>query len=461
MGPQLITGVIEGFYGPPWTDAERLGAFETLSGLGLDTYVYAPKDDLSLRTLWREPYDATRAEALRRLIDASLRQDVQFVWGVSPGLDIRYADDGDLARLHARLEQLLALGCRRFALLFDDVPDRLDARDLARWGSLAAAQAHAVNACHSWLRRRDSAARLAMCPTAYCERMSRAGLGGPGYLEALGRLLDPAIDVFWTGPDIISREISPAHAREVRALLRRKPLIWDNLHANDYDGRRMFCGPYAGRDTALLDDVAGILSNPNCEWPLNAIPLRTLAGFVRAGGTWDARRAYLDGVRAWSHAFETVHGPGAFDDLVLFLDCYYLPHEEGDEARALYDRIKAVMRAAGSIARHDVVECLATIARLRDFCARLSDLCDRPLFHALWRRSWELREELDLLARYVQEASSRSTPAVRSDVHLPSTYRGGMVPRLQRLLTQRPDGAFVPASTAADGAADHDADHAT
>jgi protein O-GlcNAcase/histone acetyltransferase len=461
MGQQLITGVIEGFYGPQWTDAERLGAFETLSGLGLDTYVYAPKDDLSLRARWREPYGATQAEALGQLIAASLRQDVQFVWGLSPGLDIRYADDGDLERLHGRFEQLMALGCRRFALLFDDVPDRLDASDLARWGSLAAAQAHAVNACHSWLRRQDSAARLATCPTAYCERMSRAGLGGPGYLEALGRLLDPAIDVFWTGPDIISREISSAHARDVRAILRRKPLIWDNLHANDYDGRRLFCGPYAGRDTALLTEVAGSLSNPNCEWPLNAVPIRTLAGFVRADAEWDARRAYLDGVRAWSTAFETVHGPAAFDDLVLFLDCYYLPHEEGDDARALYDRIKAVLRAEGSIARQEVVGCLAAIDRLRSFCARLSDLRDRQLFHALWRRSWELREELDLLARYVQEASSRGTPAVRSEFHLPATYRGGMVPRLQRLLTQRPDGTFVAASTAPDGAADHDATHAT
>ena len=76
-------------------------------------------------------------------------------------------------------------------------------------------------------------------------------LGGEGYLATIGRELLPEIDVFWTGPEIISREITVAHVRELQDILRRKPLIWDNLHANDYDGRRFYCGPYAGRPPEL------------------------------------------------------------------------------------------------------------------------------------------------------------------------------------------------------------------
>ena len=44
----------------------------------------------------------------------------------------------------------------------------------------------------------------------------------------------------------------------------------------------------------------------------------------------------------------------------------------------------------------------------------------------------------------------RRKPACRSDFHLPGTYRGGMVARLQRLLVQHPDGTFTPGSTHAD-----------
>ena len=81
------------------------------------------------------------------------------------------------------------------------------------------------------------------------------------------------------------------------------------------------------------------------------------------------------------------------------------------------------------------------------FCARLTELRDRPLFHALSRRVWELREELDLLDRYVDQKSraGRDTP-FSSDSHLEGPYRGGMVARLQGLLTQRPDGTFTAAS---------------
>src|SRR5207253_899503 len=137
--------------------------------------------------------------------------------------------------------------------------------------------------------------RFLFCPTVYCGRMAGSNLGGEGYLAIIGRELTPKIDVFWTGPEIISREIPVAHVQDLQRVLRRKPLIWDNLHANDYDGRRFFCGPYAGRPPELRGEVAGLLSNPNNEFPLNFVPLRTLAEFVRfpAEGRWNPREAYL------------------------------------------------------------------------------------------------------------------------------------------------------------------------
>ena len=114
-----------------------------------------------------------------------------------------------------------------------------------------------------------------------------------------GRELLPEIDVFWTGPEIISREITVAHVRELAEFLHRKPLIWDNLHANDYDGRRFYCGPYGGRPPELRHEVSGLLVNPNNEFPLNYVPLRTLAEFVRGGAAWAPREAYLSAMQEW------------------------------------------------------------------------------------------------------------------------------------------------------------------
>src|SRR5258706_3607036 len=240
--------------------------------------------------------------------------------------------------------------------------------------------------------------------------MAEGKLGGENYLPTVGQELLPEMDIFWTGLEIISREITVAHVEELGKVLRRNPLIWDNLHANDYDGRRFFCGPYAGRPPGLRGAVSGLLSNPNNEFPLNYVPLRTLAEFVRCPATvaWDARKAYLAAMREWLPRFETVGEPVTLEDLILFGDCYYLPHEEGPEAEALYEGARGLLARNPAEWGGQAEAFRKKAARLREFCVRMTELRQRPLFYALSRRIWELREELDLLTGYV-ECKSRNS----------------------------------------------------
>lgn len=42
---EFICGVVEGFYGRPWTTSQRKELFGKLNRWGLESYVYAPKDD--------------------------------------------------------------------------------------------------------------------------------------------------------------------------------------------------------------------------------------------------------------------------------------------------------------------------------------------------------------------------------------------------------------------------------
>jgi hypothetical protein len=444
----FLAGVVEGFYGKPWSEAERVELFDWMAAWGLDTYFYAPKDDLHHRALWREPYEARGLESLRDVSAACGRRGLRFVYGIAPGLDIRYRDASELERLFARVDQMLGAGCGHFALLFDDVPDRMDGEDRDRFGGLAPAQVHVANALFAWIRERRLDARCLFCPTAYCGRMAAGGLGGEGYLDAIGRGLHHQIDVLWTGPEIVSREVTVAHIRDVQAAVGRKPVIWDNLHANDYDGRRFYCGPYAGRPPALRQYIAGILTNPNNEFPLNYVPIRTLAEYLRVEGEWDPRQAWLGGMAEWRTRFETVTGPANADDLLLFGDCFYLPHEEGPAADRLQRRLRDVLWRPPAAWGDEAAALRSEMIGLRTLCARMADLRDRPLFHALSRRVWDLREELDLLDRYLEAKAADPEAVVRSDSHLPGTWRGGMVARLQALLAQRPDGTFVPQTAA-------------
>lgn len=446
--PEFLAGVIEGFYGPPWSRAERFEAFGWLGRFGLNTYFYGPKDDPHHRAIWRQPYSEPDAAALRELIAACQARGLRFVYALGPGLDVSYTRAADLAALQGRFAQLLDLGCRDFCLLFDDIPDRMDPADLAAFGSLPAAQAALANTVFRWTRER-TAGRFLFCPTPYCGRMAASRLGGEGYLGILGRELLPDIDVFWTGPDIISREITVGHIAEVAALLRRPPVLWDNLHANDYDGRRFFCGPYSGRPPELRRVVRGILSNPNTEFPLNFTALHTLGAFTRCAGPWDPRAAHLAALRDWLPQFESLGRPLGFDDLAFFADCYYLPFEDGPEAESFYAQARALLSRDPASWGDEAAAFRRRLARLWQFCAHLAELRHRPLFHALSRRVWELREELDLLDRYVAFHTGTPHPGqpFRSDFHQPGTYRGGFVPRLQTLLRLSPDGSFSPGAT--------------
>ena len=441
--PGVLAGVIEGFYGRPWTSEERRQLFDWMAALGLSTYVYAPKDDLKHRALWREPYSATEAEVVADTLGACHARGLRFIGAVAPGLDIRYSREEELGALVARFEQLVHLGVDDLALLFDDVPDHLHPEDEARWGALALAQCHVANAAWAWVRRRKPGARLLLCPTPYCERMVRQGLGGPGYLEILGRELDAGIDIFWTGPDIVSREISTDHIRELQRLIRRKPVIWDNLHANDYDARRFYCGPYAGRPLGLRPEVSGILINPNCEFGLNEVPIRTFGAFVHAQGGWPAREEYVSAMAAWLTRFDGAGQRLVLEDLVLLGDCFYLPHEDGQEAAALLASARRLVTSDPAGWGSEAVAFLQRAGRLKRACAAVAELRDRRLAHALFRPVWELREELDLLMRYVQDRLADPNAPLRSDFHLPGTYRGSFVARLQQLLDPQPDGTFV------------------
>jgi protein O-GlcNAcase/histone acetyltransferase len=442
----FLAGVIEGFYGPPWTQADRFELFGWMQQWGLNAYLYGPKDDLRHRAIWRETYPDADAAKLAEIIAESARRGLNFFYMLGPGLDLRFTSASDRERLQARFSQLLALGCRNFALLFDDIPDRMDPADRERFGSFAAAQCDVTNELFRWVRAQQPAARFLFCPTPYCGRMAERRLGGEGYLEIVGRELLPEIGVCWTGPEIIAREITVPHVRELRQLLRRAPVIWDNLHANDYDGRRIFLGPYAGRPSELRGEVAGLLTNPNTEYPVNYPAFRTFAEFVRHEGAWNPRAAYGQALAEWLPRFATVGQPITAADLSLFGDACYLPYEDGPAAAQLFAALQRLLATEPARWTPELIAAFREPAtRLRDFCARTAELRDRALFAALSRRTWELREELDLLLGYVRIKEADPQAPATSDFHLPGTYRGGYVARLQQLLRQRADGVFEPA----------------
>lgn len=89
------------------------------------------------------------------------------------------------------------------------------------------------------------------------------------------------IIIIFAGPKVISRLLTKESIQEITDVLRRAPVIWDNLHANDYDQKRVFLGPYSGRSPDLIPKLRGVVTNPNCEYGANFIAIHTLAQWSR------------------------------------------------------------------------------------------------------------------------------------------------------------------------------------
>ncbi|HRI12500.1 MAG TPA: beta-N-acetylglucosaminidase domain-containing protein [Verrucomicrobiota bacterium] len=442
------TGVIEGFYGRPWTATQRHRLFGWMRQGGLTTYVYAPKDDVKHRTRWRLRYTSKEADDLRKLIADARRHGIDWVYALGPGLDIEHGAPKDAADLRRRAEQLLALGVRHFALLFDDIAPQLSPADRARFPSVAAAQAWFANQFLHWLREQAREVSLWFCPTPYCARMCEPSVSESVYLRDLGELLAPEVDVFWTGPEIVSESISIPSMRELSSLLRRPPLIWDNLYANDYDLRRIYFGPYSGRPAALKEATRGILINPNCEFDLNFVPIHTLAAYARNNSVWNLRtihEAWRQAIRDWIPEFHALEPTLISEaDVTLLADCFYLPYSLGPTSQSWlldFGRLLGEPKLLGGPIERRFRATGRAIQQLFD---RLTALTNRDLLYSLYRHVWELKEEVSLMLRYLDWLKSNPLPgaAYFSGEHRAGTYRGGLVAELQRLLPMDADGGF-------------------
>ncbi|CDI98119.1 bifunctional protein NCOAT [Echinococcus multilocularis] len=279
---EFLCGVVEGFYGRPWTYPQRRELFRRMQSLGMNAYLYAPKDDLKHRLSWRELYTDKEAENMRSLIAAADDHNICFIFAISPGSDVVYSDEEDAAALKARLEQALNLGCHAFALLFDDIDMRLCPADQEVFVSPGLAQVALTNKVYEALDRPDV---FLFCPTEYCASRAVPNVNHSTYLATLGSDLAEGIKVMWTGPLVVSKRVPTLGIRDLSRLLKRPIVLWDNLHANDYDQRRVFLGPYAGRPLALRRRrlLHGVLTNPNCEFEANYVAIHTLAQWTRIG----------------------------------------------------------------------------------------------------------------------------------------------------------------------------------
>jgi len=289
--PVPLRGVIEGFYGPPWSFTDRRSVIEFLAARGMNAYVYAPKSDPKHRDRWRDPYDAWELADFRRLTEHAERNHTRVGFALSPGLDIEYRSARDREVVAEKLAPLLDLGVGWVVLALDDIPNR---------PGLAIEQAELAEWLLAELRRRHDDPHLTLVPTEY------VGTRPTAYLEALAKALPPEVDVMWTGPTVCSPVVRAADAGAwAAALAGRRPILWDNYPVNDGTMvRSLHLGPYRGREPDVTDALDGVLCNPMLQAHASKVPLATAADFLSDPELYDPEPS-------WSRAIAAVGGSRA------------------------------------------------------------------------------------------------------------------------------------------------------
>jgi hypothetical protein len=284
-------GLIEGYYGKPWSWDARADVIRTLKRHDYTFYLYAPKADNFLRKRWREPHPVETAEALRTLSQKCRAIGVRFGIGLSPYelyRDFNAETKDDLAR---KLAEFDSWGVDDLAILFDDM--RGDLPDLAQTQ---------VDILH-WVKERSKATRLITCPSYYSDDPTLDRFFGhrpANYLEDMGRLLDKSVEIFWTGEEVCSREYSAGHLKRVGEQIGRKPFLWDNYPVND--GARMsqflHIRAFTGRHANLAPYLSAHSVNPALQPTLSCIPAISLTASYAQGDAYEYGRAFAEAARA-------------------------------------------------------------------------------------------------------------------------------------------------------------------
>lgn len=283
-----VRGVIEGFYGEPWSHTDRLSILEFCGQYKLNTYIYAPKDDLKHREKWRELYTDSEKEEMSELISCAKENYVDFVYAISPGLDINYGAryNQEKETLIAKCESMYQLGVRSFALLLDDIPSR----------TAADAKNHAklVNDFRSEFYAMHSDLKELLCVfTEYFD-----GYITEAYTNTLAERLNGDVIVMWTGKSVTSLNMSKNSFDKPNTIYNRKMMFWYNYPVNDYAVDHLFTDGIKGLSADLKDSMSGFVSNPMNQAEASKIPLFTIADYLWNSGAYKYSRSYSAAMKA-------------------------------------------------------------------------------------------------------------------------------------------------------------------
>lgn len=340
--PIPMRGIVEGFYGEPWSLEDRLDMIDFCAAHGFNAYIYAPKDDPYHREKWRKSYPKSKLKEIQQLVEKSKEKNIEFIFAISPGLNSEFNKD-DLKKILKKISTMKSIGINRFAIFFDDIPVKRPEGQAEFLNSIA--------------KELDS--EILTVPTEYFRPNMQL------YTETFAAKIDSKILPLYTGEAVVGNSLSDEDYSKAVEIYHRPLGIWWNYPVNDYMKEKIALG--AIENLPRHSEIPAIFFNPMSQSQLSKIALATGADYALDPRNYDSKKS-------WNRAIEDQFGDLApamkiFADHSMHMENSWakVGAEDGKRFRETADRFfdKFDEESLNSL-QNQINETLAAIKTLRD-----------------------------------------------------------------------------------------------
>lgn len=300
-------GLVEGFYGMPFTVDQILSMLDFFKLYKLNTFIYGPKADPYHAGSWYEDYPTSLTDEERKrglltqqdfitITNKAKECNVNFVWAIHPGLHggMGFNSPSEMnpgiEKIMDKFDRMYNLGVRGFGVFIDDMtfvpssemtaylPAQVQAKLKAKYNTATATSDQKVSP-------------LFFVPTAY------------SIAHTVGSLIDlydvdPEIVVAFTGSDVWSN-ITDSNCKTMKQVINRNPLFWWNNNCNDNYDDRIYMNHMNYRYTAQnapMTALGGVVFNTMQEASASKV-------FLFGGADYCWNTASFNSEQNWNDCF--------------------------------------------------------------------------------------------------------------------------------------------------------------
>jgi len=350
-------GVIEGYYGVPYSAEVTKELFRFMARNKLNTYMYGAKSDPYHSRYWSEPYPVAITPEQERVgyltqdmmkdITAAAREcKVDFIWAIHPGKAFADPQNKDIIRqIMGKFESMYELGVRQFGVFVDDVGVPSDPSILKLCADNLTALQKAID--EKW-NKEGTPAEDKVKPLHYVPQLYAYSWVSDDKAKTFFESLRPVpdkVNIYITGANVWSVP-NNGDIQKVYGWLGKGTSWWWNYLCNDQDMTKLFIADMQTnfRDESHIFSTSRIPADITLKTlivnPMQQGMLSRIGLFSTADYSWNT--AAFNSVRSWEAAVRSVGSSALLGDITedLFNIIPALRYYDNDEFEYLITRYK-------------------------------------------------------------------------------------------------------------------------